>query len=202
MEHSPAISAGDHERPFGVCLAAKNSILSQDAQLHPRSNPRFTCSLLLSRVLTALEFPEVVESRRRVWDTANDDVALSVRCVIAAITAFIITPSVSVFEKFLPSGVWFIGRETPSSYFLSKRLCMDKNREDNDSARLQNIVHFLPEGYRCSITVHGLEKAWWTSSGRSTDFFTSPAIQRSTAQKYSKHTGIPAVRHDLLAVSQ
>jgi hypothetical protein len=53
-----------------------------------------------------------------LWDAANDEVALSVRCV----TGFIVTPPVSVLETFLPDGVQFIGRDTPGSDFLSRRL--------------------------------------------------------------------------------
>ena len=93
-------------------------------------------------LLPLLNFPEPFSLIEELWDTANDDVALSVPCVAATITAFIIIPLVSVLEKFLPAGVRFIGRD-PGSDFLSRRLRMNENWEDNDSAWLQNIVHFL-----------------------------------------------------------
>ena len=89
--------------------------------------------------------PESLSLIEELWDTDNNDVALSVRCVTAAITAFIVTPPDSVLEKFLPPGVRFIGGESPGSGFLSRRLRMNENVEDNDSARLKNIVYFLKD---------------------------------------------------------
>jgi hypothetical protein len=67
-----------------------------------------------------LNLPELLGLIEELWDTADDDVTLSVRCVTAAITTFIIAPPVSVLEKFLPLGVRLIGRQTPGSDFLSR----------------------------------------------------------------------------------
>jgi hypothetical protein len=81
-------------------------------------------------LLPLLNSDESLSLIEELWDTDNNDVALSVRCVTAAITAFIVTPPDSVLEKFLPPGVRFIGRETPGSDLLSRRLRMNENRED------------------------------------------------------------------------
>jgi hypothetical protein len=98
----------------------------------------FLCrDILPSGALTAPDSLESLSLIEELWDTANDGVASSVRCVTAAITAFIITPPVSVFEKFSPPGVRFIGRETQGSDFISRRLRMGKNWKDNDSTRLK-----------------------------------------------------------------
>ena len=96
-------------------------------------------------LLPLLNSPESLGVIEKLWDTANDDVGLSVRCVTAAITAFIITPPDSVLQKFLPPGVRFIGRETIGLEFLSRRLGIDENWENKDSARVQNIVQFLKD---------------------------------------------------------
>jgi hypothetical protein len=99
-------------------------------------------------ILPLLNSSESLELVEELWgtdDKANDDVTLSVRCVAAAISAFIITPPDTVLGRFLSPGVRFIGQEEPGSHFLSRRLPMLENREDGDSARLQNIVLFLKD---------------------------------------------------------
>ncbi|KAF8486399.1 hypothetical protein DFH94DRAFT_713146 [Russula ochroleuca] len=132
------------------------------------------------RILPLLNSSESLDLIKELWDTTNDDIALSVRCVAAAISAFIITPPEGVLDKFLPPGVQFIGGEKePGSNLLSKRLHMDKNREhdDNahhdahhddsahddsalhdDSARLQNIVLFLKD---IRGAVESMDKDLW-----------------------------------------
>ena len=116
MGRSPAISAGDYERPFGVCPAAKNSSLSQSALLHPEAirdvlAPHAAVTYYCLELLPLLNPPESLSLIEEWWDTATmTSVALSVRCVTAAITAFIIAPPVSIHEKFVPPGVRFIGR--------------------------------------------------------------------------------------------
>ena len=79
-------------------------------------------------ILPLLNSSESLDLIEELRDTADDDVALSVRCVAATISAFIITPPVCVLDKFLSRGVQFIGKEEPGSKFLSRRLQMDENR--------------------------------------------------------------------------
>ena len=45
-------------------------------------------------MLPLLNSPESLEVIHELWDTLNDDIALSVRCVAAVVTAFMITPRV------------------------------------------------------------------------------------------------------------
>ena len=79
-------------------------------------------------ILPLLNSSESLDLIEELMDTADDDVALSIRCVAATISTFIITPPVGVLDKFLSRGVQFIGGEEPGSRFLSRRLHMDGNR--------------------------------------------------------------------------
>ena len=159
-----------------------------------------------------LNSPESLNLIEELWDTANDDVALSVRCVTAAITAFIITLTVSDLIKYLPPGVRFIGGETPGSNFLSKRRRMNENLDDKDSARLRNIVHFLKD-IRTALSrmdavswmqpevLRGEVKAERTVLHKSRH---SPEYRLGTFEAHGNRTSsafVPAVQHDLLAVT-
>ena len=98
-------------------------------------------------LLNSLESLNLIEE---LWHTTNEDIALSLRCVAAVISTFILTPHIRVLDTALPPGVRFIRREELGSNFLSRRLHMDENLQDdsahrNDSARLQNIVLFLKD---------------------------------------------------------
>ncbi len=150
-----------------------------------------------------------------LWGTANDDVALSVRCVSAAVTAFIITPPVSVLEKFLPPGVRCIEEEKFGSDFLSKRLHMDENREDNDSLRLQNIVYFLKD---IKTALSSMDAVSWMRPDAREGLLDEVQGERRVLHE-SRHSAeyrsgifkahgnrtspafVPAVQHDLLAVT-
>ena len=162
-----------------------------------------------------LNSPESLGLIEELWGTANDDVALSVRCVTAAITAFIITPPVSVLEKFLPHGVQFIGRGEPGSSFLSRRRLMDENWEDNDSAHLQNIVHFLKD---IKAALSSMDVVSWMRPDAREGLLHEVQAERRILHE-SRHSAeyrsgifrahgnrtsvafVPAVQHDLLAVT-
>jgi hypothetical protein len=166
-------------------------------------------------LLPLLNSPESLSLIEVLWDTANDDVALSVRCVTAAITAFIVTPPVSVLKKFLPPGVRFIGRETTGSDFLSRRLRMNENWEDNDSARLQNIVQFLKD---IKDSLSSMDAVSWMRPDTSEVLLDEVRAERRVLHE-SRHSAeycsgmfkahgnrtslafVPAVQHDLLAVT-
>jgi len=166
-------------------------------------------------LLPLLNSPESLSLIKELWDTANGDVALSVRCVTAAITAFIITPPVSVLEKFLPPGVRFVGKETPGSDFLSRRLRMNENWEDNDSARLQNIVQFLKD---IKAALSSMDVVSWMRPNTREVLLDEVRAERRVLHE-SRHSAeyrsgifkahgnrtslafVPAVQYDLLAVT-
>ena len=163
-------------------------------------------------LLNSAESLQLIEE---LWDTANEDIAVSIRCATAAISAFIITPPDTVLDKFLTPGVQFIGREKAGSDFLSRRLPMLENRENNDSARLQNIVLFLNDirAYIASIDV-----VLWMRPDSEGSLLEDVRAERR-ALRESRHSAeyrsgvfkphgnrtslafLPAVQHDLLALT-
>jgi hypothetical protein len=172
------------------------------------------------RILPLLNSPESLDLIEELWDTANDDIALSVRCAAAVISAFIITPPDGILDKFLPPGVQFIGREKAGSSFLSKRLHMDKNREDDDSAhhddsaRLQNIVHFLKD----IGAVKSMDVVLWMRPDPGGSLLVDVRAERRTLRgarhgaeyrsgRFKPHGNrtslafVPAVQYDLLALT-
>ena len=179
--------------------------------LAPYAAGEYHCLELLP-LLNSIESLSLIE---KLWDTANDDVALSVRCVAAAITAFMITPPDAVLEKFLPSGVQFIGGETPGSDFLSRRLRMDENREDEDSTRLQNIVYFLRD---IKDALSSMDAVSWMRPDTREGLLDEVRAERRVLHE-SRHSAeyrsgifkthgnrtslafVPAVQHDLLTVT-
>jgi hypothetical protein len=171
-------------------------------------------------ILPLLNSPESLDLIEELWDTAkddiaNDDIALSVQCVAAAISAFIITPPDTVLDKFLSPGVRFIGEEERGSHFLSRRLPMVKNRKPDDSARLQNIVLFL-KGIRGAIS--SMDQVVWMRPDSGGSLLDEVRAERKLLWE-SRHeleyrsgvfkphgnraslAFIPAVQHDLLALT-
>ena len=103
-------------------------------------------------LLNSLESLEIIEE---LWDSPNDDVALSVRCAAAVVAAFIITPPRYTLDSFVDSSIYgFIGDDSTGKQFLAKRL-IGREADDggvapdihphSDTARLQNIVRFLAD---------------------------------------------------------
>ncbi|KAH8977819.1 hypothetical protein EDB86DRAFT_3091418 [Lactarius hatsudake] len=87
-----------------------------------------------------------------LWDSPNDDVALSVRCVAAVVSAFMITPPRRVLDDFVTPNVCFTEDDITVEQFLAKRLRVGADADGgdvpdydlhSDNARLQNIVRFL-----------------------------------------------------------
>ena len=179
--------------------------------LAPYAAGTYYCLELLP-LLNSAESLSLIEE---LWGTANDDVALSVRCVTAVITAFIITPPVSVLAKFLPPGVRFIGGVTSGSDFLSRRRRMNENWEDNDSAHLQNIVHFLKD---IKAALSSMDAVSWMRPDTRAVLLDEVRATRGVLHE-SRHSAeyrsgifkahgnrtslafVPAVQHDLLAVT-
>jgi hypothetical protein len=101
-----------------------------------------------------------------LWDSPNDDVALSVRCVAAVVSAFIITPPHRVLDNFVNPDVCFTADDVTNKRFLAKRLRFDSGTDGGDvpdydlhcdTARLQNIVCFLADVKEYT------NSQWWMS---------------------------------------
>jgi hypothetical protein len=105
-------------------------------------------------ILPLLNSPESLEIINELWDTPNDDIALSVRCAAAVVASFMITPPRRLLDLFLPPDVRFIGEDFMGEQFLAKRLRDGASASvsyfpnyhlHSDNARLRNIVCFLED---------------------------------------------------------
>jgi hypothetical protein len=101
-----------------------------------------------------------------LWDSPNDDVALSVRCVAAVVSAFMITPPHRVLDNFVNPDVCFTSDDVTSKHFLAKRFRLGAGADSgdvpnydlhSDTARLQNIVRFLTDIKQYT------NSQWWMS---------------------------------------
>ena len=120
-------------------------------------------------LLPLLNSPESLEIIDELWNTPNDDVALSVRCAAAVVAAFMITPPHLTLDTFVIPVVGFIGNDKTGKQFLNTRLRLDSNANGgvapesdlrSDSARLQNIVRFLTD---IKDTLQYMNTQWWAS---------------------------------------
>ena len=101
-------------------------------------------------ILPLLNSPESLKIIEELWNTLNDDVALSVRCAAAVVAAFMITPPRRTLDTF---DIRFIGDDNAAKQFLATRFRVDSNAyggaapeyHPSDSVRLQNIVYFLAD---------------------------------------------------------
>ncbi|KAI9442028.1 hypothetical protein BJY52DRAFT_1229238 [Lactarius psammicola] len=115
-------------------------------------------------ILPLLDSTESLEIVDELWNTPNDDVALSVRCVAAVVAAFMINPPSNTLDDETP-GVGFIWGDTTGKQFLAKRLHVDDDgvtpqyHPRSDSARLQNIVRFLTD---IKDVLPYMNTEWWT----------------------------------------
>ncbi|KAH9173653.1 hypothetical protein EDB89DRAFT_2068446 [Lactarius sanguifluus] len=73
-------------------------------------------------ILPLLNSPESLDIIDELWDTPIRDIALSVRCAAAVVTAFMITPPRRVLDNFVTPDVGFIGDDNAGKRFLAKRL--------------------------------------------------------------------------------
>ncbi|KAH9033163.1 hypothetical protein EDB83DRAFT_1832976 [Lactarius deliciosus] len=122
-----------------------------------------------SEILPLLDSPESLEIIEELWDTSNDDIALSVRCAAAVVTAFRISPRRMLDNFSTPKVIW------DEEQFLNKRLHDGADADGgvgpeyhprSDSARVQNIVRFLAD---IKGTLRDMNTKWWTSKNEETD---------------------------------
>ena len=121
-------------------------------------------------ILPLLNSPGSLEIIDELWDSPNDDVALSVRCAAAVVAAFIITPPRHLLENFVtPDDGRFIGDDDAGQEFLAERIRASAdadgsvapgNHPRSDSARLQNITRFLAD---ITDKLRHMNTQWWTS---------------------------------------
>ncbi|KAN0130553.1 hypothetical protein V8E53_011639 [Lactarius tabidus] len=123
-------------------------------------------------ILPLLNSPESLEIIDELWDTPNDDIALSVRCAAAAVAAFMITPPRHLLDNFVTPDIGFIGfigDDDIGQDFLAERLRVGDDGDRivtlaysprSDSARLQNIPRFLSD---ITNTLRYMKTQWWTS---------------------------------------
>ena len=110
-------------------------------------------------ILPLLNSPESLEIIDELWDTPNDDVALSVRCAAAVVAAFMITPPRNTLDLFLTPDICFIGDDDTGKQFLDKRFHVEYDYR-SDSTRLQNIVRYL-ENIKDMVAYRNMQ---WTRS--------------------------------------
>ncbi|KAI9439577.1 hypothetical protein H4582DRAFT_2074935 [Lactarius indigo] len=118
--------------------------------------------------LPLLNSPESLEIIDELWDTPDDDIALSVRCAAAVVAAFMITPPRRLLDKFVAGTNPFLWEHDSGKQFLSKRLGIsavtdggDVCDPQHDSARLQNLVCFLED---ITGTLGYMHTRQWTSN--------------------------------------
>ncbi|KAI9449812.1 hypothetical protein BJY52DRAFT_223254 [Lactarius psammicola] len=122
-------------------------------------------------ILPLLNSPESLEVIDELWDTPNDDVALSVRCAAAVVASFMITPPRRTLDNFVTPDVHFVWDDNIGKQFLDKRLRFSANADDgitreyhphpqSDGARVQNIVCFLAD---IKDSLRYINTQWWTS---------------------------------------
>jgi len=115
------------------------------------------------KILPLLNSQESLEVIDELWNTPNDDVALSVRCAAAVVAAFMITPSLPTTPN-----IFFIGDDNTGEQFMAERLRVDAGADGGtaleyhrgDSARLRNIMRFLVD---IKDSLRYMNTQWWTS---------------------------------------
>ncbi|KAI9439647.1 hypothetical protein H4582DRAFT_1539493 [Lactarius indigo] len=122
-----------------------------------------------SEILPLLNTPESLEVIDELWDTPNDDVALSVRCAAAVVTAFMIIPPGRMLNSFSTLKIGSLWDDNTGKRFLTKRLGDSADADGvvrpeyqprSDSGRLQNIGRFLAD---INIMLRNINTQWWAS---------------------------------------
>ena len=122
--------------------------------IHDLLSPYAAADKLCYHTLLLLNSPESLDIIDELWDLPNDDVRLSVRCAVAVVAAFMITPPRSALHLVEELSYVFIGDDHTGKQFLAKRLSVSPTADgriapeihpNSDAARLQNIVRFLAD---------------------------------------------------------
>ena len=133
-------------------------------------SPYAAADELYIHTLPLLNSPKSLEIIYELWNLANDDVRLSVRCAAAVVAAFMITPPRSALDMVEQFNVVFIGDDHTGKQFLAKRLRVSPTADgriapelhpNSDAARLQNIVRFLAD---IEATLSYMTREWWPSN--------------------------------------
>ena len=167
-------------------------------------------------ILPLLNSSDSLAIMDELWDIPNDDVVLSVRCVAAVVSAFMITPPHHVLENLVTPNACFTGDDVFSQQFLAKRLQVGANGGDvldydphSDNARLQNIVRFLAD------IKEYMNTQWWMSENahlirqerrllfdaRHTDEYRNGRGTFDQQGDRASPAFLPAVQQDLIALT-
>ena len=167
--------------------------------------------------LPLLNSPDSLKIIDELWDSPNDDVALSVRCAAAVVAAFMITPPRSILNIFVSPTVGFVGDNSIGQQFLDNRLRVGPNADggiapefhpNSDTARLQNIVRFLAD---INDTLHFMNRQPWTPYSAESSLRRELFDQRNTFvglgmmdDQQGDRTSpafVPAVQQDLITLT-
>ncbi|KAH9007890.1 hypothetical protein EDB85DRAFT_2174727 [Lactarius pseudohatsudake] len=162
-------------------------------------------------ILPLLNSTESLEIIDKLWDTHNDDVALSVQCATAVVASFMINPSHCTLDGFVTGDVSLIWDGNTSKQFLAKRLRVGTHMDGSvvpeyhphsDSAHLQNIVRFLADIKDMLIDLQGaleaLKGTLWsygrvrTSHGK---------FDQQLEGNWALPAFVPAAQQDLIALT-
>ncbi|KAH9016582.1 hypothetical protein EDB85DRAFT_2295129 [Lactarius pseudohatsudake] len=163
-----------------------------------------------SEILPLLDSPESLEIIEELWDTPDDDVALSARCAAAVVTAFRISPHCMLVNFSTPKVIW------DEEQFLNKRLHDGADADGSvgpeyhprsDSAQVQNIVRFLAD---IKGTLRDMNTKWWTSKDAELirkELWKLSETRRTSHGTFDQQSNwgspafVPAAQQDLVALT-
>ncbi|KAH8991231.1 hypothetical protein EDB92DRAFT_685064 [Lactarius akahatsu] len=214
LAQRPLTSKPQYDRPqrTWVCLKALYYI---PGAIHDLLAPYAAGEHYCLELLPLLNSPESLEIIDELWDTPNDDVALSVRCAAAVIAAFMITPPHRALDHFVTSTIPFIWKHEAGKRFLSNRLGISAGADGDhhsDSARLQNLVRFLKD---ITKTLRYMHARQWSSNDadlirrvrqelfdmRHTEEYRTGRGTYDQRGDRESPTFVPAVQQDLVTVT-
>ncbi|KAH9169192.1 hypothetical protein EDB89DRAFT_2231477 [Lactarius sanguifluus] len=181
----PGLTGSHASLPWNIIQLAQRASTSRPAEFVQEQRTQFCLSALYyipgairdvlapyaadkgyyQKVLPLLNTPESLQVIDKLWDTPNDDIALSVRCAAAVVAAFMITPPDNLPDD-------FVTLSDTGERFLARRLHVGDGaphfHPHSDSARLRNIERFLTD-IKDILPYVGAQ--WWT-------FDDAPSIRR------------------------